>query len=120
MCVEKGRLFIGEKGGCERRFGGGGRGRHGDGSVKKRMTAADYFAAREGVGGGVRRAQHAHGRRRRLRWGVGWFGPARLSWAGSPRRRRKIEDKRKGIGPKRKKEWSFGPMTKRKKSNLNT
>jgi hypothetical protein len=51
---------------------------------------------------------------------VGWFGPARLSWAGSSRRRRKIEDKRKGIGPKRKKEWSFGPMTKRKKPNLNT
>ena len=52
-------------------------------------------------------------------WAMVRIGPARLSWAGSPRRRRKIEDKRKGIGPKKKKEWSFGPMIKIKKSNLN-
>ena len=123
MYVEKGRdgrLFIGREGGGERRFW----------RRRERGTRRRQWREEEDVGVDLcflaatfAAACAVHGtrtrRRRRLGWGVGRFGPARLSWAGSPRRRRKIEDKRKGIGPKKKKEWSFGPMIKIKKSNLN-
>ena len=67
-----------------------------------------------GVGGGVSRARHAHGRRGRLGWGVGWFGPARLSWAGSPRRRRKIEKKRDWA--KKEERMEFRPDDKKKEA----
>nr|BAD13067.1 hypothetical protein [Oryza sativa Japonica Group] len=105
------------RGGCR----GGSQGRHGDGSgVGRRMTAAGYFVTTEGVGGGVRRArvQHAHLEEGGL--AMGRFGPARLSWAGSPRRRRKIEEKEKGIGPIGRKNGVSARWKKRKKSNLNT
>jgi hypothetical protein len=82
--------------GLQGRFGGGRRGRLEDGGVCLAATEEELAAACAVHGTRTRR-------RRRLGWGVGRFGPARLSWAGSPRRRKKIENKRKGIGPKERK-----------------